>query len=70
MPIRFVRNIETKNFIVDVLGFRIGVHRDTMVRVVGVSPRAVLGSTTITEEQLISIGFFIVPVTRSEAVVA
>lgn len=70
MRIRYVRDITTGNFIVEVLGFRIGVHRDTMVRVVGVSPKCVLGSTTITEEQLISIGFFIVPVTRTEAVVA
>lgn len=69
MSVRYVRDITTGNFIVSVLGFKIVVLPEVMVRVVGVSPRAVLGSTTITHEQAASM-YLVVPAAQPEAVVA
>lgn len=61
MQIRYARDPYTLNFIVSLpaLNQRIIVLPDVMFRFVGVHPRAVLGSTTITPDVAAAIGFLV-----------
>ncbi|WP_239613903.1 hypothetical protein [Cohnella mopanensis] len=61
MQIRYVRDPHTLSFIVSLpaLGQKIAVLAPVMQRIVGVSPRAVLGSWSINTYQAAKLGFLV-----------
>lgn len=59
--IRYVRDLNTLNFFVSLIGKpqRIVVLPDAFIRITRISPRAVLGSTTVTPAEAVALGFIV-----------